>query len=378
MLEEVKIFPTVYFICILFFYFVTNFTKLHKTGLKWVIFFLFIGWSLFLGLRNIYDIDFDPAFYHYQAKNLSFQEIWEASFPKVDMLLQVIMKFYFWILPDDVIVLILSEATIVGLIFIGTALLTRFNLNSLLIILSSLVFTNTGILLTGNFLRQGLAIALFLNIVYILNPIEGSNKKRLRSDSLLLYIPSALLLFFAHMSSIFLLILQYLTSFLRKGKLTKLSSQITFGLVLLGSLLLFPLAFSTSSEVYSGYAVNATGEENTIKLLIKLIIDAIALVALMYTKSLINKSPNFYFNLIIKICIFLFSTCIFYSPIPGMSLRLEYYLSFLLIVALSCLISNESTSKWANKVITFFSVIAMYIYSYAVYDNPSITVLFPF
>ncbi len=373
MYEEVKIIPTFYFITILFLYFVINHTKLFRTSLKWTILCLFIGWALFLGLRNIYDeINFDPAFFHYQAKNLSVEEIWEDNYPKVDILLQIIIKFYLYILPDDTIAFIFTEATIVGLIFIGVALFTRFNLNSLLILLSSLVFTNTGILLTGNFLRQGLAVALFLNAAYLLSSVNGSNKKIFSCSSLLSYTALALPQFFAHMSSICLLFLLYLIRFLKRENLARPSSLITFCLLLLVSLILLPAAFSSSEETYSGYAYLLEGEE-TAKVFLKLIFDTVALALLILTNILIIKSPNLYFNLVIKICCLILSVCIFYSSRPVIALRLEYYLGFLLIIALACVVSNESTNRRANKLITFSSIVAMYVYSYAVYVHPSIT-----
>lgn len=375
MSEFIQIFPTIYFIVILFLYWLNNYLNFSKRELVWVLLSLYFGWALFLGLRNVYDdITLDPYTFHYQAKNLSIEELWSENFPKIDILLQLIMKLYFAIINDDIIVMVLTETTIIGLIFIGVLYFTSFNPNALLLTISFLVFTNTGILLTANFLRQGLAIAVFLNILNFLKFLSESNTSKNINVNKLLSMPiMAIVQLFSHISSLYLLFCLLLAEMLEIKRLYKPSFSISMLLFFTISIVFGHSIFSTTNEIYSGYE-GAFYDEGITKLYSKLSIDAIALLLLIiFRKVFLKNQENIQFNLLLKTCIFLLISCIIYSYVPVIALRMEYYLNFLIIIVLASLVSSKSISTKVIQITMFLTIISMYIFSFTVYEHPSLT-----
>ncbi|MEI6445392.1 MAG: EpsG family protein [Nostocales cyanobacterium ELA583] len=373
MADLLGIFPTLYFIIILFICFLINIIKFNKIQILWLLFFLYFGWSLFLGFRNIYDDpNLDPNVFYQQAKNLSLGELWSINFPKIDILLQLIMKFYFIITGNETLLLILTESTIISLIFIAVSFLTSFSPNSLLITISFMVFTNTGILMTANFLRQGLAIAIFLNIISISQFLFG-NAKSIKSN---LYnrfhvIYFVIFQFFAHMSSLYLLMCLFFVNIFQIRKLSKTSSWLLL-LLFLSIIFIFGQPFfNTSQEVYSGYDI--VNDEGVEKLTYKMIIDAFLIIVILLLKKTFFQYHNIIFNLLIKICFILFCSCLLYSYSPIIALRLEYYLNFLIIIALASLFSNKDIGRKIVNITMFLAISLMYFYSFFVYNHPSIT-----
>lgn len=373
MADIIGIFPTLYFIIILFLYFLINIIKFNKIQILWSLFFLYFGWSLFLGFRNIYDDPtLDPNIFHQQAKTLSLGELWSINFPKIDILLQLIMKFYFVITGNDTLLLILTEFTIISLIFIGVSFLTSFSPNSLLLTISFIVFTNTGILMTANFLRQGLAIAIFLNIISI-SQFLFSNANKIKSNlyNRFYVIYFVIFQFFAHMSSLYLLICLFFVNIFQIRRLSKPSS---FLLLLLFVSIIFIFGqsfFNTSQEVYSGYDI--VNDEGVEKLTYKMIMDAFLIIMIILLKKNFFQYHNITFNLLIKICFILFCSCLLYSYSPIIALRLEYYLNFLIIIALALLFSNKDIGRKVVNTSMFLAISLMYFYSFFVYNHPSIT-----
>jgi hypothetical protein len=375
MAEFVKLFPTFSFIIFLLIYLLINYSNCPKTVLLWILFCLYCAFSVFLGFRDVYyDVNLDPGIYHTQAKSLSWSELWSVNFPKIDILLQVIMKFYFILVGDDKLLLILIEATIILLIFIGVSLLTKFSPNSVLLVLVFLIFTNTGILLFTNFLRQGLASALFVNIIPLSIFLFKSNIKNPEYKFSLIFLQICQV--FSHISSISLLGCLFIAhTFNSKKTVQKIVVVSLISLILLVGIFLGQ-GSARPTGIYSAYE-DVVNEEGTTKLFSKLIIDAIAILILIISNKII-KFYNSNFDLLLMICILLFTACLIYYPFPVMSLRLEYYLNFLIIVALGLLVASERINKSIVRIVMFFSIASMYGYSLIVYEHPSITRYFVF
>jgi hypothetical protein len=372
MTEFISLFPTLYFVIILFLYFLINFIKFNKVQILWPLFFLYFGWSLFLGFRNIYDDpNLDPNIYHQQAKDLSIGELWSINFPKIDILLQMIMKFYYVITNNDTVLLVLTEFTIISLVFTGVSFLTDFSPNALLLTISFMVFTNTGVLMTANFLRQGLAMAIFLNIIH-LSQFLFSNANSIKSNfyNRLYIIYFVAFQFFAHMSSLYLLICLFFVNNFQIKRLSKPSSLLLL-LSFLFMMFIFGQSFlNVSQEVYSYNTVDDVGVE---KITYKMIVDAFLIIIITLLKKNFFQHQNVIFNLLVKTCLLLYFSCLLYSYSPIIALRLEYYLNFLIIIALASLVSGKDIDRKIVNRTVLSAIILMYTYSFLVYDHPSIT-----
>lgn len=374
MQELVHLFPTSYFIIFLFIYYLNNHINYSKREIIWLLLFLYYGWSIFLGLRNIYeDVNLDPNIFYVQAKNLSIEELWTVNFPKIDILLQMIMKLYFVMTHDDTIVLILTQSTIISLIFIGVLLLSNFSPNALLLTISLIVFTNTGILMTGNFLRQGLALAIFLNVIYTSKSIF-ENRKIMKPNiyNRPHFLILAIFQFFAHMSSLYLLICLFFVNNFNIKKILHPSFLFSLLLLVFINFILGQSLFKNYLEIYSGYA-SIVNDEGIAKLTYKTIIDFILIGIIMILSNFFIQPHNIFFEVLIKICFILLLGCLFYSYAPIIALRLEYYLNFLIIITLGCLLSRKNRAKLVVKITTLGAIVLMYLYSFAVYAHPSIT-----
>ncbi|WP_017653182.1 EpsG family protein [Fortiea contorta] len=372
--EIVKFFPSVYFITILFLYYLINYINFSRREILQILFISYCGWGVFLGSRNIYDdITLDPYIFHDQAKNLSIGELWSDNFPKIDILLQLIIKFFLSIVGNDILAMILTQLVLVSIIFFGVLYFTSFNPNSLLLTISFLVFTNTGVLLTGNFLRQGLAVAIFINILHLATScFDSSKKNRSKSFKVWYLFLLAIAQIFSHLSSIYLLISLGLAESFQVKRLSQPLFLISFLLFSIFILFIGQFLFLSSNEIYGGYE-GAYAEGRDI-LYIKLVIDAVVLFSLMLLKKILPNIESNNFSLLFKSCIMLFIACLFYSYAPVISLRLEYYLNFLLIIVFASLISSNSLdNRRIIKRITLLSITLMYCYSFFVYNHPSIT-----
>jgi hypothetical protein len=371
--EITSIFTTAYFALLVYVFILVNVVKLQGTVKTIWLFLPYVVFSIFLGLRNIYaDSTLDPKIFYDQAKELSIGELILQQFPKVDVAVQLLMKLYLAIFDSDMLTLIFTHLTILSLFFLGVSLLFNSNHNALLLVIAFLAFTNTGILLSGNFLRQGLASAVFIFSVY--THISSNNK---RIDN---YFSSAtfgllqILQFFAHISSISLPVFLVASDYLKYLKKENLIRQIMFVLIFAVPVLLL---FSTTSQFiidsnpYGGYAgVTFEGAEHTIFL--KLLADLVIAILMLTIKFLFKLSSSI-FNLAMRVCIFIGLVCIYYSSSSiVVALRMEYYLNFLLIIALSALISTPVKSNYPSKTIAFISIIFMYMYSFVVYNHPSV------
>ncbi|MCH4902846.1 hypothetical protein GSN00_00145 [Cylindrospermopsis raciborskii CHAB3438] len=376
--EITSIFAAAYFSFLVYVFILVNVIRLQGTAKTIWLFLPYVIFSIFLGLRNIYpDSTLDPKIFYDQAKELSIGELLLQQFPKVDVAVQLLMKLYLAIFDSDVLTLIFTHLTILSLFFLGVSLLFNSNHNALLLVVAFLAFTNTGILLSANFLRQGLASAVFIFSVYT---HISSNNKRIHN-----YFSSAtfgllqILQFFAHISSISLPVFLLASDYLKKENLKKenLIRQIMLVLIFSVPVLLF---FSTTifsqfivgSNPYGGY-VDVTFEGAEDRLFLKLLADLVIAI-LMLTIKFLFKLTSSIFNLAMRICIFIGLVCIYYSSNSiVVALRMEYYLNFLLIIALSALISTPVKSNYPSGTIALIAIICMYIYSFVVYNHPSVT-----
>lgn len=376
--EILFIFPTTYFVLLTIIFILVNFFKLEKTIRIYCVFLPYLVFSIFLGLRNIYtDPTLDPKIFYDQAKDLSVEEIFLSQFPKVDILIQLLMKFILSIFDNRELTLILTELVILSLFFLGTSLLLKWDPNALLLVISFLAFTNTGILLSANFLRQGLAASVFIFSIHVGTSLNWTPRKKYDYQNLSNFLFLQTLQFFSHISSVSLPLFLIASSYLKKKKLPqRLFFILLFGIpiLLLGSNTGILSQADATTDIYQIYK-NVDFDGGSDKIYLKLSIDAVAIILMLLVKRFVLKVPSPTFYQVIKICCLLSGVCLYYASSSVIAaLRMEYYLNFLVIIALAALInSNDWESRISRLVIVSMSIACMYSYSFIVYSHPSVT-----
>ncbi len=342
-----------------------------------ILFFYFL-WALLLGSRSIFEayeshgiLYFDPLTYSLEAKQFTIIELFLFTFPSVDILLQLIMMMFYSFTSSDMTVMIMTETLIVTNIFISLKKIYSKNTSTgLILFLFFLVFSNTGVLIVSNFLRQGLAISFFFMFV----SFDTGKEIRITSSILdkLLYLCFVvfwtLILFFSHTSSI-ILIFFYL--FAKYGSIKKIieSSKLYIFLILLLSVLsmYFLDNFIERYNAYEGYY-----EEGVSILYLKILVDIILFIVMsVFFKNIIVN--NSIIAIFFKMCIYIGIIILLFSKNPIVALRIEYYLNTLLFCLLiKLIIETMSMNFRRGRRIVVTYIILMYLYSFAVYSHGSV------
>ncbi len=375
--------PSISFLLILIVFIIDNFTQKSRKITFNLSLLLYLLWSIALGSRYVFDGD--PGIYYAQITNFSVRGIWNHNFPKIDVLLMLIMKLFSFASRDYQFVMTMTESTLMILLFQGVSKFSKKNVNSLLIVLSYLIFTNGGILLFGNFLRQGLAASCLINSVLAIGFVfsKSSLKDKLINYKKLLI--AAGLQIFSHISSLFVLIIFYVCYRFKPSLNPRITSYSLSLIVVELSIILTSLGSSVIlKDIYGSYDYES--EETSEKLAIKLLINAV-MICFLYTLELFRRQKRFLslrevtsneylvdnFKFLLKVCFFLIIFCMF-SSMQGatLALRTEYYLNLLVILCLAQFVANISLKKNVRLILTSMAIVIMYMYSFYVYSNEAI------
>jgi len=231
-----------------------NIKQLDKSVKQQVIGYQYFLWSCFLGFRNIWigeDLGFDPTIFMNQAKTLTLEQLFIENFPKIDILLQIMMRLFYNITLNDFFTFFFSQGLIIYIFYSGTLKIFKYNFNGQILLLSYMIFSNSGILLLGNFMRQGLAVSILLHIIPLFN---RTAKFKNIFGIIILWMKRygvAFLMFFSHMSSLILVISFFLSSLLSLKLVKTPKFWIFLSLIVFIAIVLFKLFFADIGDIYA-------------------------------------------------------------------------------------------------------------------------------